>query len=100
MDAGKSIGHVPTLEKAYVHKEGWPSLKGKDVDMNGYSWPTNTFSAKSPIKAITHPPGAKMVRVVETAKLSDPYTIPGRFWTTHLPVNGTEWRLKCAVKHH
>ncbi|MGJ7525352.1 type VI secretion system Vgr family protein [Variovorax sp. GB1P17] len=95
-DMGASLGHTAASEAHYVHKDHWTDLRDPKFDRGP---PIPTFSVKASIEAITQRPGAVMVRVVDTAELGKPWTIPGRFWTTHLPSNGTAWRTQCAVKH-
>ena len=101
LGAEKSLGHLPTSSTTFEPKDGWPDLRPKKgvKEATKYSYPTNTFSIKTPIVGVIRKPGETMFRVVETAKLDETYTVPGRFWTAELPSCGTEWRLRCAVLH-
>ncbi|WP_290660722.1 hypothetical protein [Aquabacterium sp.] len=95
-DGGTSLGHSAAHKAHFRSTDGWPSLR---ADRFQQSLPISTFSIKAPIEAITQRPGTTLIRIVDTATLTDPRTIPGRFWTDHLPPNGATWRTECAVKH-
>ena len=96
-DMGVSLGHKAADVTHYEHHAGWPNLKDEKFER---APPIPTFSVRAPIEAITQAPGSNMVRVVDTGELHKPWTIPGRFWTTYLPANGSAWRSKCAIKHY
>jgi hypothetical protein len=90
----KSLGHKPMTKEDYVHKEKWPDLRDhKESDAIG------TFSVKAPITAITRKPGEVMIRVVDSRKLDNPWTIAGKFWTDTLAPNGFWWRIYSGIKH-
>lgn len=93
-DMGTSLGHAAATKVHYTHKDGWSDLRAIQ-ETHGIG----TFSVKATIEAFTATPGTAMVRVIDTAELGNAWTIPGRFWTTHLPPNGTAWRMQCAVPH-